>query len=187
MPKVSNKQKVGFLVFGILGLFYLGYLFAFKESNHEEVSASSLAVTLPRVSFKNFEGVQTLAADPQGRPFLLHFWASDCAPCLDELPILLKMQKLLDKKLGLVTVSTDAELKNAKSYLAKSHFFDAQIESGILWLWDPRALQSSSTFAVVQVPETFLVTSDLRIVYKFTGAVAWSDQKNVELLNKYLF
>lgn len=46
----------------------------------------TLPDTLPEFSLPDLEGVQRPLSDYAGRPLLINFWATWCAPCLREIP-----------------------------------------------------------------------------------------------------
>lgn len=54
--------------------------------------ASALADTLPAFTLDNLEGVPTPLSSFAGRPLVVNFWATWCAPCLREIPMLKSFQ-----------------------------------------------------------------------------------------------
>lgn len=56
--------------------------------------ASSAGQMLPALSLNDLEGKPQDLAQWRGRWLLLNFWASWCAPCMDELPHLVEAQSL---------------------------------------------------------------------------------------------
>lgn len=66
------------------------------------------------------EGEKIDLNDYKGKPVILDFWASWCAPCLKEMPFLMELQEKYDKtKLSIIAVNLDNDKKNAHKFLAK--------------------------------------------------------------------
>ncbi|RMX18104.1 TlpA family protein disulfide reductase [Vandammella animalimorsus] len=63
---------------------YWGWL----RQRHSAAEAALWSIALPRL-----DGRQLALRDYQGRPLLLNFWATWCAPCVQELPLLNQWQR----------------------------------------------------------------------------------------------
>ena len=61
---------------------------------HEEHAAAALpaVTTLPDFSLGNLAGEQQSILSWPGKPLLINFWATWCAPCLREIPMLKELQ-----------------------------------------------------------------------------------------------
>jgi len=58
----------------------------------EESAAPETAETLPDFSLGNLAGEQQSIRSWPGKPLLINFWATWCAPCLREIPMLKELQ-----------------------------------------------------------------------------------------------
>jgi thiol-disulfide isomerase/thioredoxin len=58
----------------------------------------------PSVSFTMIDGSQPTLQSLQGRPVLVSFWSTTCAPCMEEMPSLIAFQREFAAR-GLVTVA----------------------------------------------------------------------------------
>jgi thiol-disulfide isomerase/thioredoxin len=77
------------LAAGALG-FYLGQP---RETPTPGGQALALGAEVPALRFADFEGRERLLSEWRGRFLVLNFWASWCAPCIKELPILAQFGK----------------------------------------------------------------------------------------------
>lgn len=74
----------------------------------------------PAISGKDIKGKSVSLAGLKGKVVLVDFWASWCAPCKEEMPILEKLHSKYAKQgLSIVGVSVDNELENAADFAKK--------------------------------------------------------------------
>src|SRR5262249_44696802 len=86
----------------------------------------------------------------RGRPVLLNFWATWCPPCVDEMPSLQRLHKILEPE-GLVVLSVSVDESGA----ALSRFVS---EHGVTFpvLRDPGGRGAAASYHTTGYPETFL-------------------------------
>ncbi len=94
-----------------------------------EVAAVVVADTpgrLPQLAFRNAEGQQKTLADWRGRTVLLNLWATWCAPCRMEMPLLDELQRELGGPgFEVVAVNIDTrDLEKPKAWLAENGITD---------------------------------------------------------------
>jgi len=104
--------------------------------------------------------------DLRGKVIVLNFWASDCAPCIEELPSLIAMQSQMKDRVNVLAVSLDQD-DNAYHRFLRAHninlltVHDSEQKSGLLYKTDG-------------YPETFIIDTRGVIRRKFIGAVEWT-------------
>ncbi|WP_437801838.1 TlpA family protein disulfide reductase [Sorangium sp. So ce693] len=130
---------------------------------------------MPDATFEHPDGTLLSAAALRGRPVLLHFWATWCAPCRAELPRLLELGRQLEKagRLQLVAVSVDENWDVVRA------FFGGEVPPGVVRAGSA-AVQRR--FGVSTLPDTFLVEADGRMSLRFTGARDWRAPEATTLL-----
>lgn len=113
--------------------------------------------------------------DFKGQVVVLNFWASWCAPCIEETPSLVEMaQKVKSKGVTVVGVSIDVD-KAAYENFVKSHNMD------FVTVRDPEQ-KSSSLYGTTGWPETFIIDRQGVLRRKFVGPVDWNDPEIVNYL-----
>ncbi|MEJ5246929.1 MAG: TlpA disulfide reductase family protein [Caldilinea sp.] len=120
------------------------------QTNQSEHRASGQA---PPFTFTTFDGETISLEDLRGRGVVLNFWASWCAPCRDEAPLLEAMWRR-EKDNGIVFIGLDYldQEPAARAYLAE---FNITYPNG-------PDLQSAAArrYGIKGVPETFFIDPD---------------------------
>jgi len=101
-----------------------------------------------------------------GKLLVLHFWATWCGGCVQEIPSLNVFQrKFADKGVVVVAISIDKNPEKYKSFLEK-------IPVSYATARDPNA-DISTEYGTFQYPETYLI-KDGRVVHKYANAENWT-------------
>jgi len=115
----------------VISVFCLSLFFLFscqtqtQKSNKDTAAAKTETNSnLPKVTQIDQPGLKNLLK-PNGRPLLINFWATWCAPCREEFPDLVKIGTDYKGKIDLITVSLD-ELSEINGEVPK---FLAQMKS----------------------------------------------------------
>ena len=106
----------------------------------------------------------------------MNFWASWCAPCVEEMPSLVQLKKHIGDKATILAVSVDQDA-NAYNQFVRDH--DVQL----LTVRDPKQM-SSTLYGTFKYPETWVIDKDGVIRRKFIGATDWTSPEIVDYLNK---
>ena len=96
---------------------------------------------------------------------LLHFWATWCAPCVEEIPRLRAFTKTLhdDPEFRLVMVAVEDNPQQAEAFVG---------DAAPLLLFDPR-WDVAHRYGTFQIPETYLLVNG-EVAKKFVGSTDWS-------------
>ena len=98
----------------------------------------------------------------RGKPILLNFWASWCAPCREETPMLVRMHKMYGPR-GVQFVGVDSE-----DQIADARRFVAQfgVDYPLVHLDDDRVIDA---YAIPGLPTTVFIGVDGIVVGKVVG------------------
>ena len=109
---------------------------------------------------------------------ILNFWATWCAPCIEEIPSLNEMQKrLAGSGVVVVAVSIDKNQQKYRAFLDRIHVsFDTAR--------DPSS-DLSTRYGTFQYPETYII-KDGRIMRKFAQAEDWLSDDMTQYIQSLL-
>jgi peroxiredoxin len=133
--------------------------------------------TAPDFSLSNQQGKIFQLSQFKGRPVLLHFWATWCPPCVEEIPHLIKFAKWAKQKTGMevLAISEDESWDKIKKFLLEKEIAPrGELPFDILL--DTQSV-GSGKFKCNQYPETFLINKNSSIIKKFIGAQAWDSEE----------
>lgn len=122
------------------------------------------------------DGVQTVdLAKLRGKVVVLNLWATWCAPCVEELPSLLAMQRM-NPSIAVVAVSTDQDDEVYRKFLVRH-----QVDVMTVRDADQRV---NAMYGTVQIPETYIIDRQGILRRKFIGAQDWTGKEIEEYLQK---
>ena len=108
----------------------------------------------------------------KGKPIILNFWATWCAPCVQEFPDLIRLaQKLRKQDYIVVAVAVEKNWKVIDNFFKQNPSLLEARKQFVLVL--DRDGEISNKYGSFRYPETFLINKDFVIDNKFVGAQAW--------------
>ena len=174
---LDRKKAVGLgiavLVCGALAFF------AKDALRPPDVRVSTLAVPAAKVVFhggpllvRNREGAVRDLAAKTGKGLILHFWATWCGPCQEEMPGLVKFVKETqgDRNVEFLAVSVDTDWKVVDAWLKARGITDLPLAL------DPNG-DTAHVVGTDKYPETWFVLPSGEVLRHAIGEEDWNDPK----------
>ncbi|MEW4467351.1 TlpA disulfide reductase family protein [Parasphingorhabdus sp. JC815] len=130
--------------------------------------------------FKAPDGAIVRLSDFTGKPLLVNIWATWCAPCVVEMPMLDKLAAREKNRLQVLVVSQDIDgAKKVDPFFAKAGFSELEAytdqENGL-----------SFGFGSGLMPTTVLYDADGKEVWRVIGAMDWDGARAATLMEETL-
>jgi peroxiredoxin len=124
---------------------------------------------LPRVGSAQPFDTRSLA----GRVVVVNFWATWCAPCVEEMPSLERLHRALSSR-GLVVLAVAADHGEADvASFVREHGLTLPV------LHDRGGRLAARLFGVSGYPDTVTIGRDGRVIHRAVGAAAWDTPEAV--------
>ena len=114
--------------------------------------------------------------DYKGKVVVLNFWASWCAPCIEELPSLLQMQRDLGDHVTVLAVATDEDPEAYKRFMHDHPMNVIAVND--------QAQKSNAEYGTWGWPETYIIDRKGVVRRKFIGPVEWTNPTIIAYLEK---
>ena len=138
------------------------------------VDRSKKGAAAPAATFSDASGKTVTIADFKGKPVLLNLWASWCAPCVKELPMLDGLNR--SGRVRVLAVSQDSGPQpSVEAFLAKLNV------PGLGAYHDPSMSLSGAIGAQV-LPTSVLYDAQGHEVWRYTGDLDWTGPEATRLL-----
>lgn len=135
----------------------------------------------PDIHFTDANGVTRSLADFSGRVVLLNFWATWCAPCVEEMPALDRLQgRLGGPDFAVVAISID---RQGADVVAP---FLEKLGIGQLARYFDRSGASMRAFALRGLPTTLLIDEQGREIGRLEGAAHWDSPQAEAFIRHFL-
>lgn len=126
---------------------------------------------MPASNMTNLAGRELNLGALQGTPVLLNLWATWCAPCVKEMPLLDELATEYDEQLHVITVSQDM----GSPEKVRQFFEENELEYLESWM-DPEN-RLGFELGGGSLPLTVLYDSSGREVWRVAGDYDWSSEE----------
>ena len=143
------------------------------------ISTKFAGTKAPSAVFTGADGRDVSLTDFAGRPLLVNIWATWCAPCKAEMPLIDALAAAQSGRISVIAVSQDLEGRAP----VRAFFDSAGIKN--LEPYTDRDIGLSPALGTnIALPTTILYDSDGKEVWRVTGAVEWSEPALLPLLGE---
>jgi thiol-disulfide isomerase/thioredoxin len=138
-------------------------------------STAEVGEPAPEVMLNYLDGGSQKLSELRGRPVVLNFWGSSCAPCLQEMPAFQKVHESLGDEVTIVGVDV-ADTQESGDTMAR--------RTGVAYrnARDPRS-ELFAVFTGIALPRTVLIDADGTVVASHSGAL--TEAGLTELLHEH--
>ena len=161
------KIIILFIFLFVIGIFYISLT---RDTNYN--TSSLINKETPEFKIISFDETNFYTRDDikKNNFTLINFWASWCAPCKIEHPVLMKLSE--NKNLVILGINF-----KDKKILAEKFLYKLGNPYNLL-AKDIKGKQSV-LFGVYGIPESILINKDLTIMQKFVGPLTFDDYNNI--------
>lgn len=114
----------------------------------------------------NAQGEAVQLDSYQGKPVILHFWASWCPPCRTEMPAMDAWVKA-HPNVHVVMISLDNDQEDAQSF-----YTDKRIQAPL----NMGAMRKTSRLGVRGLPTTVIIDGHGEVSQRYMGELDWADE-----------
>ncbi len=161
------KIIILFIFLFVIGIFYISLT---RDTNYN--TSSLINKETPEFKIISFDDSSYYTRDDlkKNNYTLINFWASWCAPCKVEHPILMKLSQTKNLViLGINFKDKEIQAKTFLNDLGNPYDLLAKDKNG----------KQSVRFGVFGIPESILINKDLMIIQKFVGPLSFEDYNNI--------
>jgi peroxiredoxin len=185
---VPILAQLAFVV--VAALFVYGFVAVTKEGETRRVCSAPCFLKpdylaadrrAPDFSLKDMKGNTVTLESLRGKVVLLNFWTKTCGPCLEEMPELAELTKIVRDRpdVAVVTVSVDDSADDIKPTLQTV----LREEPPFAVLVDPGAKVVNGKFGTRLFPETWFIDKRGVIRARFDGAREWTNPLVVNFID----
>ncbi len=173
MPAVKTERVLQVLIAACLAVL----IWVVVDTFNEKVVV--VGDTAPDFSITADNGRMITRENFGGKLLVLNFWATWCAPCVQEIPSLDQFQRTFESS-GVVVlgISVDQNERTYRRFLdrAKVTFMTAR---------DPTT-KISAEYGTFKYPETYIIDRAGKVVEKIIGPTTWTDPNMVARVRQLL-
>jgi peroxiredoxin len=177
--KSGSKKQVVFLWIMVLAvvLLVVGYIALNKQEGNKIIVSGDRA---PEFRLSALDGRSVNLSDLRGKVVMVHFWATWCPPCVEEIPTLAKLYpQFAGADFEMLAVSVDEGGANAVSAFMLKNNLQVPV------LLDPDRA-TANHYGTFKFPETYIVDRKGVVRYKMIGPRNWMDPESIQILKSII-
>lgn len=163
----------------LIGIFFINTGVQASSKNMIVVPESDRQ-SAPAFSTSKLDSSPVTLEDYKGKVVLLHFWATWCAPCIEEMLHMESLWKKYQDK-GLIVVAVTVQEKPEGQIKA----FSEKMGLSFPILLDIKG-EISALYDLAAMPSSYLISRDGKVVARIKGTGDWSDSEIKQLIESLL-
>jgi len=171
------KQRTDSILLGAIALLAIALIWVVIPTLEPRVI--NAGDTAPDFSITTDTGKTVTRDTFGGKLLVLNFWATWCAPCIEEIPTLDAFQRQFAKQ-GVVVLGVSID-RNEKVY---RRFLD-RAQVSFQTARDPEA-NISASYGTFQVPETYIIDRSGKVIEKVISNQNWMDPEFLARMRRLL-
>ena len=156
------------------------YSYSIEKPDINNIVINKIPKTYKEIVFKDLNQKDIDLASYKGKLLILNFWATWCAPCIEEMPSLDQLQ-------------SDSKLNNLKIFpinigqedLSKSVDFFKELKIKNLNIYFDPTVNLAKKFSLRGIPTTILFNKEGEEFARIIGSIDFNSQKFIEWLSFY--
>ena len=177
--KSGSKKKIVFLavLIVLIALFIGGYIVMDRPTGKKIINSGDRA---PEFRLQKMDGGFVSLSDLRGKVVMVHFWATWCPPCVEEIPTLDRLHHSpIGKDFEMLAVSVDEGGAGAVAPFIQKNRLNVPV------LFDP-GHDVAGLYGTYKFPETYIVDRQGVVRYKAIGPRDWTDPSNIQILRNII-
>jgi peroxiredoxin len=180
--KSGSTKKIVFLVIlvALAALVIVGWLVMDRKTQKTENKIITSGDLAPEFGLEKYDAGPVSLAGLRGKVVMVHFWATWCPPCVEELPTLDRLHNsALGKDFEMLAVSVDEGGAGAVAPFLQKNRLNLPV------LFDPGG-GIARLYGTYKFPETYILDRKGVVRYKAIGPRDWTDPANIQVLRNII-
>jgi len=174
---VAKKKEAVVILIAAIGLFLL-FLFAKEGSRGTRIIHEGDRA--PEFRLQALDGSAVSLADFRGKVVMVHFWATWCPPCVEEMPMIEQLYRSLGSTdFKILTVSVDEGGAGAVAEFMQKNGLSLPA------LLDP-GRSVAGLYGTFKFPETYILDRRGVVKYKAIGPRNWTAPANMNAIRELI-
>ena len=172
----NGKQQVFLWIFiGIIVLIVAGYVLMARGPVRNKIITNGDRA--PEFRLQSSDGRLVSLSGLKGKVVMVHFWATWCPPCVEEIPTLDKLyRELIGQDFEMLAISVDEGGMSAVAPFMQKNRLNVPV------FFDPRR-EIAGLYGTFKFPETYILDRLGVVRHKVIGPTDWTSPENKKILH----
>ena len=154
--------------------------YAIQQLNLKNLVIHKDPIKLEKINFKNSNNEIINLSDFKNSLIIINFWATWCAPCIEEMPSLNKLQSNLSfKNLQIIPINV------GRDSVEKSKNFYKKLKINNLEIYFDKDVELANKFLLRGLPTTIFINKNGEEFARIIGFVDFDNKKIIKWLKEY--